>query len=109
MPPARRFRSCERPPRASSPALADTQRGQRDVDSPDVGRNLFFESVMLTTTSKTLGAAKASVFRRVTTTSFLHRGFLISSSTMRPLTFPVARSTTTEYSDSPTVLASVLY
>jgi hypothetical protein len=52
---------------------------------------------MLTTTSKTFGAAKTSVLRRVTTTSFLHSGFLISNCTMRPPTFPVAPSTTTEY------------
>src|SRR6266700_6852359 len=52
---------------------------------------------MLTTTLKTLGAAKTSVLRRVTTTSFLHSGFLISNCTMRPPTFPVAPSTTTEY------------
>src|SRR5260370_38695691 len=52
---------------------------------------------MLTTTSKTLGAAKTSVLRRVTTTSLLHSGFLISNCTMRPPTFPVAPSTTTEY------------
>src|SRR5260370_38784788 len=52
---------------------------------------------MLTTTSKILGAAKTSVLRRVTTTSLLHSGFLISNCTMRPPTFPVAPSTTTEY------------
>ena len=52
---------------------------------------------MLTTTLKTLRAAKTSVLRRVTTTSFLHSGFLISNCTMRPPTFPVAPSTTTEY------------
>src|SRR5207245_5870876 len=42
-----------------------------------------------------------SVLRRVTTTSFLHSGFLISSWTMRPPTFPVAPSTTAEYCASP--------
>src|SRR5712675_1463233 len=52
---------------------------------------------MLTTTSKTLGASKTSVLRRVTTTSFLHSGFLISNCTMRPPTVPVAPSATTEY------------
>src|ERR1700681_4645877 len=52
---------------------------------------------MLTTTSQTLGSAKASVLRRVTTTTFLHSGFLISSCTMRTPTFPVAPSTIAEY------------
>jgi hypothetical protein len=52
---------------------------------------------MLTTTSETLGSAKASVLRRVTTATFLHRGFLIRSCTMRPPTFPVAPSTIAEY------------
>src|SRR5438552_10322417 len=52
---------------------------------------------MLTTTSETLGSAKASVLRRVTTTTFLHSGFLIRSCTMRPPTFPVAPSTIAEY------------
>src|SRR5580692_8294090 len=52
---------------------------------------------MLTTTSKTLGSAKASVLRRVTTTTFLHSGLLIRSCTMRPPTFPVAPSTIAEY------------
>jgi hypothetical protein len=55
---------------------------------------------MLTTTSETLGSAKASVLRRVTTTTFLHRGFLIRSCTMRPPTFPVAPSTIAEYCTS---------
>src|SRR3954449_9825023 len=59
---------------------------------------------MLTTTSATLGSAKVSVLRRVTTTTFLHRGFLIRSCTMRPPTFPVAPSTMAEYS----VVASVV-
>src|SRR6266567_2968668 len=52
---------------------------------------------MLTTTSETLGSAKTSVLRRVTTTIFLHSGFLIRSCTMRPPTFPVAPSTIAEY------------
>src|ERR1700689_2363727 len=52
---------------------------------------------MLTTTSETLGSAKASVLRRVTTTTFLHSGLLIRSCTMRPPTFPVAPSTIAEY------------
>jgi hypothetical protein len=52
---------------------------------------------MLTTTSETLGSAKASVLRRVTDTTFLHCGFLIRSCTMRPPTFPVAPSTIAEY------------
>jgi hypothetical protein len=39
----------------------------------------------------------ASVLRRVTTTTFLHSGFLIRSCTMRPPTFPVAPSTIAEY------------
>ena len=52
---------------------------------------------MLTTISATLGSAKASVLRRVTTTTFLHSGFLIRSCTMRPPTFPVAPSTIAEY------------
>src|SRR2546428_8031019 len=52
---------------------------------------------MLTTTSETLGSAKASVLRRVTTATFLHSGFLIRSCTMRPPTFPVAPSTIAEY------------
>src|SRR6202166_4306975 len=52
---------------------------------------------MLTTTSETLESAKASVLRRVTTTTFLHSGFLIRSCTMRPPTFPVAPSTIAEY------------
>ena len=52
---------------------------------------------MLTTTSKTLGWAKASVLRRVTTTTFLHRELLIRSCTMCPPTFPVAPSTIAEY------------
>src|ERR1700721_1988529 len=52
---------------------------------------------MLTTTSETLGSAKASGLRRVTTTTFLHSGFLIRSRTMRPPTFPVAPSTIAEY------------
>ena len=52
---------------------------------------------MLTTTSEILGSAKASVLRRVTTTTFLHNGFLIKSCTMRPPTFPVAPSKIAEY------------
>src|ERR1700684_3410129 len=52
---------------------------------------------MLTTTSETLGSAKAPVLRRVTTTTFLHSGLLIRSCTMRPPTFPVAPSTIAEY------------
>src|SRR5271155_4107236 len=52
---------------------------------------------MLTTTSETLGSAKAPVLRRVTTTTFLHSGFLLRSCTMRPPTFPVAPSTIAEY------------
>src|ERR1019366_8900187 len=52
---------------------------------------------MVTTTSETLGSAKASVLRRVTTTTFLHSGFLIRSCTMRPPPFPVAPSTIAEY------------
>src|SRR5580698_4818209 len=52
---------------------------------------------MLTTTSETLGSAKAPVLRRVTTTTFLHRGFLTRSCTMRPPTFPVAPRTIVEY------------
>src|ERR1035438_1970008 len=52
---------------------------------------------MLTTISATLWSAKASVLRRVTTTTFLHSGFLIRSCTMRPPTFPVAPSTIAEY------------
>jgi len=59
---------------------------------------------MLTTTSETFGSAKASVLRRVTTTTFLHSGFLIRSCTMRPPTFPVAPSTIAEFfenDDSP--------
>ena len=57
---------------------------------------------MLTTTSETLGSAKASVLRRVTTTTFLHRGFLIRSCTMRPPTFPVAPSKIAEYASATT-------
>src|SRR6202790_2603099 len=52
---------------------------------------------MLTTTSEALGSAKASVLRRVTTTTFLHSGFLIRSCTMRTPMFPVAPSTIAEY------------
>jgi hypothetical protein len=51
----------------------------------------------LTTTSETLGSAKASVLRRVTTTTFLHSGFLIRSCTMCQPTFPVAPSTIAEH------------
>ena len=66
---------------------------------------------MLTTTSETLESAKASVLRRVTTTTFLHSGFLIRSCTMRPPTFPVAPSTIAEYCAlaSPTGIASIPY
>src|SRR5689334_5852692 len=52
---------------------------------------------MLTTTPETLGSPKASILRRVTTTTFLHRGLLIRSCTMRPPTFPVAPNTMAEY------------
>ena len=42
-------------------------------------------------------SAKASVLRRVTTTTFLHSRFFIRSCTMRPPTLPVAPSTIAEY------------
>src|SRR5690349_8737968 len=61
---------------------------------------------MLTTTSETLGSAKAPVLPRVTVTTFLHRGFLINSCTMRPPTFPVAPRIITEYSASASVVTS---
>jgi hypothetical protein len=62
---------------------------------------------MLITTSETLGSAKASVLRRVTTTTFVHSGFLIRSCTMRPPTFPVAPSTIAEYFASGAAVAIV--
>src|SRR6476661_4268590 len=61
---------------------------------------------MLTTTSETLGSANASVLRRVTTTTFSHRGFVTRSCTMRPPTFPVAPSTMAEYSAFASVVTS---
>src|SRR5262245_20634876 len=61
---------------------------------------------MLTTTSETLGSAKASVLRRVTTITLLHSGFLIRSCTMRPPTFPVAPNTMAEYSAFASVVTS---
>src|ERR1700735_742672 len=63
---------------------------------------------MLTTTSENLGSAKASVLRRVTTTTFLHSGFLIRSCTMRPPTFPVAPSTIAEYCAFPSAAAAAI-
>src|SRR5262249_128478 len=61
---------------------------------------------MLTTTPEILGSAKTSILRRVTTTTFSHRGFLIRSCTMRPPTFPVAPSTIAEYSAFASVITS---
>ncbi len=62
---------------------------------------------MLTTTSETLGSAKPSAFRRVTTTTFLHSGLLIRSRTMRPPTFPVAPSTIAAYCTFASAVAPV--
>jgi len=78
-------------------ALADAERGERGVDSLGVRRNLLLEPVHVNDHLAALGSAKASVLWRVTTTTFLHSGFLIRSCTMRPPTFPVAPSTIAEY------------
>src|SRR5215813_14258661 len=61
---------------------------------------------MLTTTLDTLGSVKASILRRVTTTTFSHRGLLIRSCTIRPPTFPVAPKTMAEYSAFASVVTS---
>ena len=79
----------------TSPAGRGKTTGEVDVGREEKGCQE--ERVTLSATSETLGSAKASVLRRVTTTTFLHSGFLIRSCTMRPPTFPVAPSTIAEY------------
>ena len=44
--------------------LTDAERGERDVDSLGVRRNLLLSRSMLTTTSETFESAKTSVLRR---------------------------------------------
>ena len=87
-------------------ALADAERGERTSTPWACGAISSSSRSMLTTTPETLGSAKASILRRVTTTTFSHRGFLIRSCTMRPPTFPVAPSTMAEYSAFASVVTS---